>query len=236
MKILIPSYHRSDGISTLDLFAGVGRENIVVSTQTEEDYEAYKRAHGDRATIIFRPCDCVGGNRNTLLQWCEDRGISDAVMLDDDIEAFLLMDGTRITNLGTLMRIITRCQSKAVETGAQLWGGYPVANPFFMKKRVRPRCIVIGTILGFTDTSVRFDERFRTKEDYELSLRLISRGGNVLRFDYLAMAAKHYSKGGCEDEWKAGKTEIFAKALVKKYPGLCKMNARRPGEIIYTGK
>lgn len=44
-KILIPSYQRAGRASTIDFLRGgvYGCEDIIVSTQTEDDYQAYKK-------------------------------------------------------------------------------------------------------------------------------------------------------------------------------------------------
>ena len=82
-KILIPSYQRAGRASTIDFLRGgvYGCEDIIVSTQTEDDYQAYKKAYAGKATIIYREGNSVGDNRNTLLEWAQKNGVSFAVML-----------------------------------------------------------------------------------------------------------------------------------------------------------
>lgn len=77
-KILIPSYQRAGRASTIDFLRGgvYGCEDIIVSTQTEDDYQAYKKAYAGKATIIYREGNSVGDNRNTLLEWAQKNGVS----------------------------------------------------------------------------------------------------------------------------------------------------------------
>ena len=52
----IPSYQRAEDPFTLDLLTRLGytKDEIIISTQTKEDYELYTNLQGDRATVIYR--------------------------------------------------------------------------------------------------------------------------------------------------------------------------------------
>lgn len=69
-KILIPSYKRAGKVKTLDLLQGetYSADDIIISTQTQEDYDAYRGHYKGRATIIYREGNSVGDNRNSLLE------------------------------------------------------------------------------------------------------------------------------------------------------------------------
>lgn len=186
-KILIPSYHRHERQDTLDLLSSdvFRRDDIIISTQEASDYTMYAERYGERATVIYKKGNSVGDNRNTLLEWCQENRVKRAVMLDDDIRAFRTYDGAKITQPLQIEKMLSQCFSLAEKHGATIFGAYMVDNTFFMKNTVSVNKLLIGTVLGFTDTSLRFDPQFRIKEDFELCLRLISKGRRVLRFNSL---------------------------------------------------
>ena len=96
-RILIPSYKRSERQPTLELLSSAyTKEDIVISTQCMEDYDKYYKLYSDRATVIYKEGNCVGDNRNTLLDYACGKGIKRCVMLDDDITGFLCYNKVKI--------------------------------------------------------------------------------------------------------------------------------------------
>lgn len=229
----IPSYKRANNVLTIDLFSHfVPQSNIVVSTQTEEDFEAYQ-VYSDRATIIYNPGTCVGDNRNTLLEYCQSVGMSKIIMLDDDIKGIKMHTGRCITDAKTFVSIIDYCFNIAEKNRSTLFGTYPCDNSFFMKNKIEQRNLITGTMFGILDTNLRFNRIFKIKEDYELALRVINKGGNCIRFCNFSPIAKHKTIGGCGEQWKQN-NDIYAQILVEMYPHLCKLNKNKQGEILFV--
>ncbi len=225
-KILIPSFQRSRRQPTLDLLFGdvFLREDIVIATQTESDYSAYSRLYGGRAQVIYSAGNSVGDNRNTLLDWAQKNGVSRAVMLDDDITAFKFHNFYRTKDPAEIDSLFEQCFSIAGSCGAVVWGTYPMDNPQSMYAKVTTN-LLTGTCMGITDISVRFNPLFRIKEDYELSLRLISEGERVVRFNHFAPQAAHKTKGGCYRDWEG--QDVYADLLLAAYPELCEIDKRK---------
>ena len=88
MRIGIPSYQRVNSCKTLDtlISMGYGRDEIIISTQTADEYRAYQQAHGDKATIIYREGSNDSVNRNTILAFMNVD--EEFILMDDDIKAF----------------------------------------------------------------------------------------------------------------------------------------------------
>ena len=232
-KILIPSYRRASSQSTLStLSACFAKEDIIIATQTTSDYDEYRKRYDAMATIIYREADSVGGNRNTLLEYCETHGVKHALLLDDDILGLLLSNGRKLKDAKEIKAVFDYFFQLATKCDATAFGTYPLSNTFFMKNRVSVNKIFIGTIFGILDTHLRFDETYRVKEDYELCLRLLSKGKRLLRFDNVSPIAKHKTAGGCADEWKSQQYRQYAERLVFTYPDIVKMNPKRAGEIL----
>lgn len=231
-KVLIPSYHRHERQDTLDLLASdeFKKEDIVISTQEITDFEKYSAKYGNRANVIYKEGKSVGDNRNTLLEWCQQNRVKRALMLDDDIRGFRTYNGKKLVRSDEIKRMFEQCFSVAEKYNAPVFGAYMVDNTFFMKNTISKNKLLIGTVMGFTDTSIRYDPQFRIKEDFELCLRLITKGETILRFNSFSAIAKHKTKGGCENDWKLGYLEEVANILVMTYPNLVKLSHRK-GEI-----
>lgn len=236
-RILIPSYLRPETQSTVELLSGAyGPEEIIVSTQTREDFEQYSARWGSKATVIYQEGHSVGDNRNTLLKWCEAQGVKKAIMLDDDISGMQMHNKEVLKDGESVRRLFESCIKIAQQCKATIFGSYPVSNPLMMSGTVTVNNIMIGTFLGILDTSLRFDARYRVKEDYELCLRVMSQGGKVLRFNNFAPRARHKSSGGCLADFNdTSRYPIYAQMLMEQYPQYIKANQSKVGEVRYIG-
>lgn len=235
-KFGIPSYKRGAKQRTLQMLIDYGyeKEDIVISTQTEEDYREYSEKYGEFCEVIFTPGDSVTKNRNSILRHF-GRG-EWVVMLDDDISGFYKLNSgklERINSIEELDSMVVDFFEFAKAHNALIWGLYPVKNQFFMKNTIDTSNIV-NTCLGIIN-EVRFDESFIAKEDIELCCRVISAGLNVIRFNFICYDAKHRNKGGCYDVWNSDENEKVSERLVFLYPNLLKINRRRRGEVLFTG-
>ena len=237
----IPSYQRAEDPFTLDLLTRLGytKDEIIISTQTKEDYELYTKLQGDRATVIYREGTNDSINRNTLLDYFNEG--EPILLLDDDIRSFnkLSPDGKKVTPIedrATLELIFTRMFRFCAMNNSRMWAWYPIDNAFFMKHTVDDKNILVGTIFGIINSKdLRFDEEYDLKGDFEISLREITRGHNTFRFNGFSCTARHYSKGGCAEARANGNNKARFDDILKKYPTLVKPS-HRDGEIKYIGK
>lgn len=233
----IPSYKHSEKQDTLNLVCGAfGKQEIIISTQTFIDYLAYKERYDELATVIFREGECVGDNRNNILQHCCERGIKRCIMLDDDIRAFKCFTGENIKDPKVIKSIFDKFVQTAEKASAKIFGTYPICSKIYLKPKIR-RSIVIGTCFGVMDTSLRFNRDFKIKEDFELCLRVFSAGGTCIRFDGFSPMASHYTAGGCKEQWNERDNSVYGKMLVDAYPDYVTLNNKRGvGEVLFTRK
>lgn len=235
MTICIPSYKRAGNVKTFGLLDDAfSKDEVIMATQTEEDYEAYSGLYGDKANIIFREAHSCGESRNNLLDYCESRGIKEILFLDDDIRYIRTMYDGKVIGM-EFKKLMEECFKVARTNGITLFGSYATDNKLSMKKTVT-RNIIDGMLCGLLDTSIRYDITFTTKSDYELSLRLMSQGKKVARFNSFAPAQVPRSKGGCEELRQKPEYYDFAGLLVDAYPELVKLHPKRKGEIKFIGK
>lgn len=234
MKIAIPSYKRAGNVKTFGLLNGAfSKDDIILATQTQEDYAAYTELYGELATIILAESHSCGQSRNNLLDYCESHGIKEVLFLDDDLRYIRTMYDTRI--IGDEFReLMEKCFDIARKNDITLFGSYATDNKLSMKRTIS-RNIIDGMLCGLLDTSIRYDIKFTTKSDYELSLRLMSQGKKVARFNSFAPAQVPRTKGGCEELRQKPEYYNFAGLLVDAYPNLVKLHPNRKGEIKFIG-
>lgn len=239
----IPSYKRHDRAHTIPTLRSLGysKEAIVVAVQTKDDYEKYMDAYGADATIIYKPAKNCAQNRNTLIDYFPDG--ERFIMLDDDVKSFCRMEEFgekkefyRYTNKEQLNALFDKMFAFCEKRHSPMWAWYPVPNAFFMSGTIDLRNIYVATIIGIENNhSVKFDETFDLKEDFEISLRLMRLGYNAVRFNGYTVEANHMSKGGCEDARKEGSNSKRCKELLERYPTLIKPS-RRKDEVRFVGK
>lgn len=216
---------------------GVDKQNIILSTQIEDDYTAMQQDYGDSATVIFGAATSVAENRNTLLDYCCANGIRRVMFLDDDVSALLVYSDGKFRKLtaNEFLPTVRLCFRIAQDAGATIFGFFYCDNALFSRGR-KPTLneFIVAAAMGILDTRVRFDTAFRIKEDYELACRLIHEGCRTLRFNNLAMRYGFMQNGGCRTEYDRGGREAASIQLVNKYPQL--VDLRPDGEVKLINK
>ena len=230
----IPSYKRAKSQGTLAYMNGMGvpKDRIFIFVQTKDDETAYTENYGDKANIIYAPANGVAQARNNILNYFG--GKENILMLDDDIAHIgrLREQLDPINTREEFCETINRCFKEAKARRALLFGVYPVYNDFYMSRTITERTTV-NTLLGIpSGFSLRFDDTYRAKEDIELCGRILSNGGNILRYDFLAVEAKHRTNdGGCKEIWASEMHQNTVKRLCHKYPTIFAPQKNKPQEV-----
>lgn len=234
MIITIPSYQRANKVTTIDFLGDAfKKEEIIIGTQTEEDFKLYSEKYGERAIVIYKQGNSVGENRNNLLEYCQEHGIKECLQLDDDLRCIVTLDKRRLR--GKEFRdLLERCFDMCRESRVTMFGGYCCENPLMMSRTAKPN-VIVGMLCGILDTSIRYDVSFRIKEDYELSLRLMRQGKRVIRFNSFGASAAHKTAGGCSEDWQSADYDKWAQLLIDAYPEYVKGHPTKKGEIKFIG-
>lgn len=226
MIALIPSYMRCGRVRALE-YAEKVADRVIISTQTQGDYEAYRAEYGDRAEIVYREACSAAGNRNTLLKAIE-KG-ERAIMLDDDVKRVSVCFGTRSRDVREATRNdIDRCFDSMERDGVSIGGFYPVNNPFFAFPRAEEteNDILIGAAMLLIADGTLFDESYGACEDYALVLKIIAEGGTVKRFnkflvettkDSMSAALAGETSGGLAEAYARGKHADAIRRLAEEY-------------------
>lgn len=235
MIVGIPSYKRAGKVKTFELLGeAFSKEEVIIATQTKEDFKNYTELYGEKANIIFKEAHSPAEARNNLLEYFEHQGIKEVLFLDDDLKKIRTFDNRFLVGK-EFRELMEQCFAFARKYNVTLFGSYATDNPMMMSRRAVPN-IIDGMLCGMLDTSLRYDPTFTTKEDYELSLRLMSAGKRVVRFNSFAPVNSPRSSGGCEEIRSRKEEYLFvAKCLVDAYPEYVKMNPNKEGEIKFIG-
>lgn len=194
MKFVIPSCGRSGRQLTLAYLnsIGYGKSDILVQVQTEADLSDYMKQIGDNATVCMQKADRLSVNANNALRALPDSQL--VVIMDDDIKSpmRLIRGTTRLEvpdrkQFDASIRSLTDAMSKL---GARVGTCYASANGLsmgsiakrheFSRNRLGSGWLIVGRA-----GDISFDETLTSCEDYELQLREIKAGRNIVRLNTL---------------------------------------------------
>jgi hypothetical protein len=242
-RVIINSTGRADVLvsKTLPLLHAAGLEpEVWVSSEQEQLHYAatcmnariYVAPHDPtdrRMEVVGKEPVGLGKARNCVIRnaFPGER----LVFIDDDLtgvsEAIGPKELRRVEDLDALFRSMFR---DAEAASATLWGLYPVANPYFMKPRVRyDLTYVCGGLFGVIVTGkphelVTLDD----KEDFERSIRHYLADGAVVRNEHFCLGTTGYTgAGGMQLSRTPLRVRAAAEWLTVKYPGLCTLNTSK---------
>ncbi len=230
LRYAIASYKRPQ-CKTVDtlICAGVPCENIYVSLQDDAELGKYKATHPDIQYIV-RCADSAAGNRNTLIEAVG----APLVLLDDDITSICIKkQNTNFSIISDRLKWEEEIYS-AILHGADnkcgIVGVAPTSNNMIAKRRKKYSYDVLlqGSFLIILDKNIRFDEKWKMCEDYELSLRTILHS-HTLRANYISAnkPTNGSNQGGLHDRYLNGELEKYIELLEKNTQCLRRTRAKR---------
>ena len=244
----IASYKRPDRQPMLLLLHEIGytKDEIVLSTQTQEDYEEYSERYGEMAQVIYGEAHSVGGNKNTLMRYVmEHYPDKSLVVCSDKVRGVGVWErGAKdiryIEDINEMDSIIRKAFGVTRQLKGSLWGVYPVGNTFYMAHNTTINQQMLGCFMGFVKPSADFlfDEEQVLKEDFEIIMRHISRGHRAIRFNDLCLKATLHTQGGCHAAWNSDGDSVNRECtfrLLSAYPKLVAKHATRENEVRYIG-
>lgn len=222
MHIAIPSKGRYNKCPSYDRLNG----NCFLYVP-ESEYHLYIKNYKNVISVPLS-YSCITMTRNFILNNCKDRWV---VMIDDDVKTagYNLLNAHNIKKVEIkepeiwlnefkkLFSITEQFEYKiwGIRTENSSMGTYPY-KPFLFKSYVTASCMGI-----INDGSYLFDERFKVKEDYEISLRHIKQYGGIVAARYLHWENSHWhDDGGCKDYRTQSIEEDCIKKLKSLYPNM----------------
>ncbi len=215
----IPSYKRPQcKTAHMLLENGIDKHDIVISVQTREDRDAYKKLHD--VEIIYGEADCAAGNRNTILKYVGQP----VILMDDDVYGINVYYETERKfkrNTAEALSNVKYMEDEARKIHAQVFGIAANSNVIIRGARYKTDINVLlqGTFIGIMNSALRFNTSYKVVDDYELCCRIIKQGGTTLRFnDFSCAKPKNTSNaGGCKERYENGELQKTIKRMSKEY-------------------
>lgn len=164
------------------------------------------------------------------------------IQLSDDLRRLHWAHGQLSSELQPISlqeAIIVLCDALR-QTGAQLAGAAPTANPYFSKQRINTKAFIVGDFIAILPSCVlRFDTNFRLKEDYDYTCQHLAYYGKVARVDSLMAEFSHRTNAGGA---VAARTPLLEQEMIhrlqQRWPGVFQPNPKRQDEVImrWNGK
>lgn len=244
----IASYHRPHckTLKTL-LDMGAEPERLLVHLNDRNDLALYKARWDGKAELRYERKYNAAGNRNNILDYLADTE-DDFIILDDDIRSFVAFDmnagkwgrWNKIDDIRELDRYMEECFAKARSVGADIFGCTSASNSMVTKGTIKSDGIwsvnknFAGVISGITNKSIRYDETYDTLEDYELNLRVLRRGGRLLRRNGITAFSDPMMKteGGMREHYEAGLKPICLQRIADEYGDMVRIKKDGTGLVL----
>jgi len=228
--IAIPSYRRAETlpVKTWALLErwGVALERVEVFVADAEDETAYRKTLPSEVRLV-RAVPGIQQVRNFI--HCHYPDGERFISIDDDLQDVVeRVDDKTTTPLMDFEALCDRGWAACEQTGARLWGVYPVPNPMFMKPRVnRELSYVPGCLYGVHNAQallVTTDD----KEDFERSILYYRAHGAIARIEDVALKTRYYKEpGGMQVERTAERVRRRAVYLAERYPEFCTLDTKK---------
>jgi len=157
--------------------------------------------------------------------------------MDDDMMKIEMAAGKGNKALTTIKHVIGEMESALEGSGMNLAGVAPTPNDFYYNpnKPFSFRNFVIASLMAIKPCGIWFDEKLRTKEDYDYTLQHINKFGGAVRLNYILASFRHYgNKGGVVDYRTSDLEQESIAYLKKKWPSCIMDNPRRENEILLS--
>lgn len=176
----------------------------------------------------------LSAGRNAALQDAHEQNLP-CVQLDDDLERVerLGPDGKAqpVDTLSALGEMLQRLRA----SDFRLAGAASTNNAFFVQRATSTHLLVLASMMVALPGHLRFDERFRLKEDYDYTLQHITEHGGVVRCDDILPSFKHYTNaGGAVSVRNAGEEQVAIRLLRAKWGDLVRPHPRRENEVLLS--
>ena len=227
-EVAIPSRARAETIERCTLPTvlkrGVPAERVTVWVTEGEvaDYAPLEARWGVRVRDHGAPPGVRNARNAMVRQYPVGTRL---VQMDDDLrDVRFRIDSKTLAPVTDVDGLIRAAFAMTDREAVNMWGIYPVENPYFMKERTfLGLCYIIASFYGFTVTGddqelVVTDD----KEDYERSVRYFIRDGAVARMENVTVKSNYYTEPGGLQTYRTPETIAHgARTLVSMYPDLC---------------
>lgn len=231
-QIAIPSHERVDTLKkyTIEFLrsCGVGRSNVTIFVNDSREASLYKNAFKG-----YRVVNCeakgIGEIRNFIATYYPEG--TQVLSIDDDIKYVVRRNdkytSARFTQLNWL---VNKGFSLCKEHGTEMWGIYPIVNPYFMREGYsKDLKYIIAALYGTISNHDSFLQvTMDDKEDYERSIKYYLKFGSIIRINDIGVKTSYYTEPGGLQTYRTKQTVAKnAFILSQRYPQLCSLNLKK---------
>lgn len=197
------------------------------------EFDDYRRVYGECVQAVPMSVRGITATRNWILDNTSERWV---VFIDDDVTSqgvrVLLSNESLTLPLSSTVwqSVFAQLFCVCEDIGYPIWGiatqsatrsVYPY-RPFLWQSYVTASCMGMLNL-----PTLRFDESYPVKEDYELCLRCIRDYGGVVAARFVFWENEHWdTPGGCHDYRTQEMEQAAIDRLVRMYPGLIRRVTR----------
>ena len=200
--VAIPSYKRPTELQkkTLStLFKGKIPKDKVYVFVVKEDEEDYKKAlNPDYYNILIVGEVGLVNQRQFIANYFDTNQL--IIFIDDDINKFVRRTAdAKLETVSDLSPLFDAGFDAMKKEGANIWGVYSCANPFYMKPGYTTNLkYLLGAFYGIRNTKdTAYDLKYGdNQEDKERTLRYWVKDNIIVRFNDIAAKTSHYTRGG----------------------------------------
>lgn len=237
MRIVIPSYNRSDTINQKSLSMlfkyGYLPGDIDLFVADENEYKVYKEVIHDDINIIIGMKGLIPIRKFIFNYYEEGQRL---LILDDDIETLKeLIPGTdRLHDLVDLRSVVERGFNELEENNLKLFGFFTCCNPLFMSGSNEisyDYTFIIGNLFGCINSKEMNELNVLDIDDYERSIRSYLTYGGSVRFNHIAAKTKFLTnEGGAQSNLnRFDDIHVSIDILKEKYPKMFYLKEKKTG-------
>lgn len=217
MKIVIPTYDRSDRFETLSFLKknNIPIENIYIFLANEEEKIKYINSFGEQYNWII---GIIGLNnqRNFITNYFDDGEI--IISMDDDIEDLTHKDDK------PLLDWLNECVEYLKNSNYALLSICPSVNPFFFEQRRNSESFKTGNYYAIgafyilkNDKNILSNNEILL-EDWERSISFVKKYGATIRYNDILIKTKYFGKGGLETQRNKNNYLMSINKLLYNFP------------------
>lgn len=193
-----------------------------------EDEDSYEEAGVQTYAV-----EGLVGARNAALDEADAAGLP-CVQISDDLKGIKrLGENTQEVFEIDIWQAIHQLLSSLEMTDFKLAGCSPTDNAYFAKDSESTNLFIVGDLFVALPCDVRFDARFRLKEDYDYTCQHYLEFGGAKRLNWLMPSFAHRSNKGGAVAYRTAEEEKKAIALLReKWGTWVAYNPKRENEVL----
>lgn len=221
--LAIISARRPDNVPKMEQQILPGLGTWFVPHEDEESYEL----RGAQTYVA----EGLVGARNAALDEADAAGLP-CVQVSDDLKGIKRLVDEETVEI-FFMSAVNELLKSLDMTDLKMAGCSPTDNAFFAKDSESTNLFIVGDLFVALPCDIRFDARFKLKEDYDYTCQHYLEYGGAKRLNWLMPSFAHRSNKGGAVSYRTEQEERKAIELLReKWGTWVAFNPKRPNEVL----